>query len=292
VIPVLARTKAELAAARPGLRPPVVLVPTMGALHEGHRALLRRARAESRPNGSVVASVFVNPLQFGPTEDLHRYPRSLEEDLGICGQEGVAMVFAPGPAQMYPGEQMITVDPGPMGQVLEGASRPGFFTGVLTVVLKLFHLAQPDAAVFGQKDAQQLALVRRMVTDLNLGIEIIAVPTVRDRDGLAISSRNFYLSPEERATGLALSGALRAGVEAAGIQQAGPDAVLKAARAVLDEAARAQPPLVTDYLALVNPASFAPVAAGHAGPAVLLAAARAGATRLIDNMPLALGGAS
>jgi pantoate--beta-alanine ligase len=146
--------------------------------------------------------------------------------------------------------------------------------------------------VFGQKDAQQLALVRRMVTDLNLGIEIIAVPTVRDRDGLAISSRNFYLSPEERATGLALSGALRAGVEAAGIQQAGPDAVLKAARAVLDEAARAQPPLVTDYLALVNPASFAPVAAGHAGPAVLLAAARAGATRLIDNMPLALGGAS
>lgn len=289
MIPVLARTRLGLAAARRGLGSPVVLVPTMGALHEGHRALLRRAREISRPNGSVVVSVFVNPLQFGPTEDLDRYPRTLDADLVMCAEEGVAVVFAPGPAQMYPREQMITVDPGPMGQVLEGASRPGFFTGVLTVVQKLFHLVKPDEAVFGEKDAQQLALVRRMTEDLDLGIGITAVPTVRDPDGLAVASRNAYLSAEERTTALALSAALRAGVEAAGT---GPDAVLKAARAVLDEAAHAQPPLVTDYLALVDPGTFAQVGTGYAGRAVLLAAAKTGSTRLIDNMPLVLGGAS
>ena len=162
MIPILARTRLGLAAARRALPAPVVLVPTMGALHDGHRALLRRARETSRPNGSVVVSVFVNPLQFGPGEDLDRYPRSLDDDMKICGAEGVSVVFAPGAAQMYPQEQLITIDPGPMGQVLEGASRPGFFTGVLTVVLKLFQLVQPDVAVFGEKDAQQLALVRRM----------------------------------------------------------------------------------------------------------------------------------
>jgi pantoate--beta-alanine ligase len=291
VIPVLARTRLGLAAARRGLPSPVVLVPTMGALHEGHRALLRRALEISRPNGSVVVSVFVNPLQFGPAEDLDRYPRSLDADLAMCGEEGVALVFAPGPAQMYPGEQLITVDPGPMGQLLEGVSRPGFFTGVLTVVLKLFHLARPDVAVFGEKDAQQLVLVRRMTQDLDLGIEIDGVPIVRDLDGLAVSSRNTYLSAAERATALALPAALRAGVEAAGSPLAGPDTVLKAAGAVLDEAAQAQPPLVTDYLSLVDPVTFAPVPAGYAGQALLLVAAKAGTTRLIDNMPLVLGGA-
>jgi pantoate--beta-alanine ligase len=241
------------------------------------------------PNGSVVVSVFVNPLQFGAGEDLDRYPRTLDDDLAVCGEEQVALVFAPSAAQMYPQEQLITVDPGPMGQVLEGASRPGFFTGVLTVVLKLFQLAAPQVAVFGEKDAQQLALIRRMTQDLDLGVGIASVPTVRDPDGLAVASRNSYLSAAERRAALALPGALRAGREA---QEDGPEAALKAAAAILDEAAKAEPPLVTDYLALVDPGTFAPVAADYAGEALLLAAARAGSTRLIDNVAVVLGGHS
>ena len=293
MIPILARTRRGMAAARRGLGEPVVLVPTMGALHDGHRALLRRAHEISMPNGSVVVSVFVNPLQFGAGEDLDRYPRDLDDDLATCAEEQVTVVFAPSAAQMYPREQLITVDPGPMGQVLEGASRPGFFTGVLTVVLKLFQLVQPQVAVFGEKDAQQLALVRRMAGDLDLGVEIAAVPTVRDPDGLAVSSRNSYLSAAGRRTALALPRALQAGREA---QEAGPEAVLKAAGAVLDEAATAVPPLVTDYLSLADPDTFTPVTAGtpatdgYAGEALLLAAVKVGATRLIDNTQLVLGG--
>jgi pantoate--beta-alanine ligase len=176
-----------------------------------------------------------------------------------------------------------------MGQVLEGASRPGFFIGVLTVVLKLFQLVQPQVAVFGEKDAQQLALVRRMAGDLDLGVEIAGVPTVRDPDGLAVSSRNSYLSAAERRTALALPRALRAGREA---QEAGPEAVLKAAGAVLDEAATAAPPLATDYLSLADPGTFTPAGAGYTGEALLLAAARVGSTRLIDNVQLVLGGGS
>ena len=289
MIPILARTRRGLAAARHGLPSPVVLVPTMGALHAGHRALLRRAFELSMPNGSVVVSVFVNPLQFGAGEDLDRYPRTLDHDLAVCAEEHVALVFAPSAAEMYPQEPLVTVDPGPMGQVLEGASRPGFFTGVLTVVLKLFQLAQPQVAVFGEKDAQQLALIRRMTQDLDLGVGIASVPTVRDPDGLAVSSRNGYLSAGERAAALALPGALRAGWEA---QDDGPEAVLKAAAAILDEAAKAEPPLVTDYLALVDPGTFTPVTAGYAGQALLLAAARSGSTRLIDNAQVVLGGHS
>jgi pantoate--beta-alanine ligase len=273
-------------AARKLLGSPIVLVPTMGALHEGHIALLRRATELSRPNGSVVVSVFVNPLQFGAGEDLGRYPRDLDADLAICEREGVALVFAPGEAQMYPREQLITVDPGPVGRVLEGASRPGFFTGVLTVVLKLFQLVGPRIAVFGEKDAQQLALIRRMTEDLCLRTEIASVPTVRDPDGLAISSRNAYLTGPERVTALALSRALRAGQRAA---EPGADAALAAAQGVLDEAAGADPPLVTDYLALVEPGTFTPVKPGFTGDALLLVAARAGKTRLIDNTPLVLG---
>jgi pantoate--beta-alanine ligase len=287
--PVLARTRADLEAARPGLRGPVVLVPTMGALHQGHRALLRRARQIAGPAGSVVVSVFVNPLQFGAGEDFGRYPRTLDHDLAVCGEEGAALVFVPSQEEMYPAPPLVRVDPGPAGQVLEGASRPGFFTGVLTVVLKLFQLTRPDVAVFGQKDAQQLALVRQMAADLDLGVEIAAVPIVRDPDGLAISSRNAYLSPGERATALALSRALAAGSAAAA---AGPAAVLGAARAVLDSAQTADPPLVLDYLELVDPVSFAGVGDGHEGQALLLAAARCGRTRLIDNAPVALGGTS
>ena len=289
MIPILARTRRGLAAARHGLPAAVVLVPTMGALHAGHRALLRRASELSMPNGSVVVSVFVNPLQFGAGEDLDRYPRSLDDDLLVCAEEHVALVFAPSAAQMYPQEQLITVDPGPVGLVLEGASRPGFFTGVLTVVLKLFQLVQPQVAVFGEKDAQQLALIRRMTQDLDLRVGIASVPTVRDPDGLAVSSRNGYLSAAERRAALALPGALRAGQEA---QADGPEAVLKAAAAILEQAASAEPPLVTDYLALVDPGTFVPVTAGCAGEALLLAAARSGPTRLIDNVPVVLGGHS
>ena len=284
--PVLARTRLGISAARKLLGFPVVLVPTMGALHEGHLALLRRAAEISRPNGSVVVSIFVNPLQFGAGEDLDRYPRDLDADLEICARERVALVFAPGDAQMYPREQLVTVDPGPMGQVLEGASRPGFFTGVLTVVLKLFELVAPQVAVFGEKDAQQLALVRRMTGDLCLPVEIAGVPTVRDPDGLAVSSRNAYLAQGERGSALALSRGLRAGLGAA---QDGPDAVLAAAQHVLDQAAKDDPPLVPDYLALVEPDTFTPVKPGYTGDALLLVAGRVGATRLIDNTPLILG---
>jgi pantoate--beta-alanine ligase len=285
VIPVLARTRLGLAAARRPLGFPLVLVPTMGALHEGHRTLLRHARELAGPHGSVLVTIFVNPLQFGAGEDFGRYPRTLDDDVLLCGEEGVAVVFAPPREQMYPREQLITVDPGPMGQVLEGEFRPGFFTGVLTVVLKLFQLTRPHIAVFGEKDAQQLALVRRMAADLDLGIEIAGVPIVRDPDGLATSSRNAYLSAAERASALTLSAALRAGKAAA---KAGADEAMAAAQRVLDEAARAEPPVVTDYLALVEPAGFTPVKPGYEGEALLLVAARVGATRLIDNLPLVL----
>jgi pantoate--beta-alanine ligase len=285
--PVLVRTKTGFAAARSGLAGPVVLVPTMGALHQGHRVLLRRAREIAAPNGCVVVSVFVNPLQFGPGEDFGSYPRALERDLAVCGEEGVAVVFAPDRAEMYPAEPMIRIDPGPVGQLLEGSSRPGFFIGVLTVVLKLFQLIRPDVSVFGQKDAQQLALVRRMTADLDLGVEIAAVPIVRDPDGLAISSRNTYLSPEERPTALALSRGLAAGAAAAAD---GPAGVLAAARAVLGQAAAAGPLLTLDYLALVDPVTFTGVGDDHRGQALLLVAAKVGTTRLIDNAPVLLGG--
>lgn len=286
--PMLARTLAGLAAARCTLPAPVTLVPTMGALHHGHRALLRMARDYSGQTGSLLVSVFVNPLQFGPGEDLDRYPRTLERDVAICAEEGVGVVFAPDAGQMYPeGAQQVTVDPGPVGRLLEGAARPGFFDGVLTVVLKLFNLVGPDAAVFGQKDAQQLFLVRKMAADLNLPVKIIAAPTVREPDGLATSSRNGYLSQADRVTALALPRALRAGAEAA---DGGPVAVLAAAQAVLAEAAVADPPLVTDYLALADPRTFAEVGAGYSGDALLLVAARVGGTRLIDNMAMTTGG--
>jgi pantoate--beta-alanine ligase len=283
MMPIVARTRLGLAAARHGLGSPVVLVPTMGALHEGHRALIRRAREIASPNGCVVVSVFVNPLQFGAGEDLDRYPRALDADVVIAAGEGADLVFAPGAAQMYPRPQLITVDPGPVGQILEGESRPGHFSGVLTVVAKLLELTRPDAAVFGEKDAQQLALVHRMAQDLDLGVEIVGVPTVRDADGLAISSRNRFLSPAERRTALLLPAALRAGQEAA---RDGPAAVLKAAGEVL--ATAADPPLQLDYLVLVDPETFEEAGEDHAGPARLLVAASVGTTRLIDNTLLSL----
>ena len=287
--PQLATTRADLAAARRAMDEgaldrgaasgPVVLAPTMGALHDGHARLLGAARTLAGPRGSVIVSIFVNPLQFGPNEDLDRYPRTLEADLAICAREGTDLVFAPAAAEMYPGGQPeVTVDPGPAGQRFEGEFRPGFFGGVLTVVLKLLHLTRPAVAVFGQKDAQQLALVRRMVTDLNLDVVIEPVPTVRDADGLATASRNRYLSAADRKVALALPRALRAGQAGAA---GGADAVLAAARDVLS----AQPALAVDYVALVEPGTFGPA---ETGPALLVAAARAGTTRLIDNMAVVL----
>jgi pantoate--beta-alanine ligase len=284
--PVLLRTKAELAAARGGPYPwtaPVVLVPTMGALHAGHRALLRAGHTLAGPAGTVIVSIFVNPLQFRPGEDLDRYPRTLDDDLAMCAAEGARAVFAPPAAELYPGGKPdVTVDPGPMGQVFEGTFRPGFFGGVLTVVLKLFNLIRPDVAVFGEKDAQQLTLVRRMVRDVDLDIAVESVPTVRDADGLAISSRNNYLSAAERATALALPRALDAGRARSG---EGAAAVLAAAQQIL----RAEPALAVDYVAVVDPGTFTPVQPGQAGPAVIVAAATAGGTRLIDNVPVVLG---
>jgi pantoate--beta-alanine ligase len=290
---IVANTRAELAAALEKLPAPLVLVPTMGALHDGHRALLGRARELAGPGGAVAVSIFVNPLQFGPTEDLDKYPRTLDQDLIACEEERVDLVFAPSVREMYPQQQFVMVDPGPAGEILEGEFRPGFFHGVLTVVLKLFSLVRADIAVFGQKDAQQLALVRAMSADFALGIEIEAVPTVRAADGLALSSRNKYLSEAERALAPVLHRALAAGAEAA---PAGPAAVLAAAQEVLDAAARSAAPEASprvDYLALVEARSYRPVPEepdfDFHGDAVLAIAARVGTTRLIDNVIVRLG---
>lgn len=268
------------------LEPAAAVVMTMGALHEGHASLIRAARAHAG-DGRVTVTVFVNPLQFGPNEDLDRYPRTLDADVKLAEEAGADVVFAPDGDEVYPGgEPRVRLSAGPMGERFEGASRPGHFDGMLTVVAKLLHLTRPRAAFFGQKDAQQLALIRRMVTDLNFPVEVVGVPTVREGDGVALSSRNRYLSEAERVSARELSRALFTGREA--VAQ-GPTAVLGAARAVLDKAASAQPPVVLDYVALIDPADFTDAAAGHTGPAVLAVAARVGGTRLIDNIPLEFG---
>ena len=271
--PALLTTRAELAAARSTAAGPVVLVPTMGALHHGHRALLRRAR---ELEGTVIVSVFVNPLQFGEAADLNRYPRTLDADMKVIESEGGDFVFAPSVTEMYPSEQRVKVDPGQLGTVFEGEFRPGHFAGMLTVVLKLFNLVRPDVAVFGEKDAQQLALVRLMVENFGLPIAIAGVPTVRDADGLAASSRNEFLSKAERRSALALPRALSAGAEAAG---GGPSAVLTRARKVLAEGG-----VEPEYLELVDGDDFTVVMEDYRGTALLLVAARVGQTRLIDNI--------
>ena len=252
-------TREDLAAARKELQGRVAVVMTMGALHEGHAALLRRARELA---DSVVVTIFVNPLQFGANEDLARYPRTLEADLDICRREGADVVFTPTPEVVYPTEPVVRVSAGSIGDRFEGASRPGHFDGVLTVVLKLLHLTGPDVALFGQKDAQQLAAIRRMVDDLDLPVEIVAVPTVREADGLALSSRNRYLSTDERAAALVLSRALQTGDVAAG-------------RALID----AQDGVDLDYLERVDSRTFEETPDGD----LLVIAARVGSTRLIDN---------
>ncbi|AQZ68028.1 Pantoate--beta-alanine ligase [[Actinomadura] parvosata subsp. kistnae] len=272
---IVARGREDLVKARRGGT--VALVPTMGALHEGHRSLIRQARVRA---DQVVVSIFVNPLQFGPNEDFSRYPRTFDADLEVCREEEVDVVFHPAAEDMYGPDRQVSVSAGEMGRVVEGAYRPGHFDGVLTVVLKLFNLVQPDLAVFGQKDAQQLALIRRMVADLDLPIEILGAPTVREPDGLALSSRNRYLSADDRRVALALSRALRAGAA-----QLTPAEIRETARAVLDEAG---PELDVDYLALVDPATFAEVSDDYEGLAVLAVAAKVGTTRLIDNVTVTL----
>ena len=285
--PVLAHTREDLAdllapARRAGSH--VAFVPTMGALHEGHASLMRTARGAT--DGPVVVSIFVNPMQFGAGEDLDRYPRTLEADLETCAAEGVDVVFAPSVEEMYPGgfshdsvHDGVTVGPGALATILDGESRPGHFDGVLTVVAKLFGLVRPDLAVFGQKDYQQLTLIRRMVRDLCMGIEVVGAETVREPDGLALSSRNRYLDPEQRRAAVALSRALSAAQERAPY---GVPAARWAAMSVL----KAEPGLELDYLALTSPdLGDAP----ETGEGRILVAARVGTTRLIDNMPLVLG---
>lgn len=305
------------------------VVMTMGALHEGHATLIRTARERVGPGGEVVVTVFVNPLQFGAGEDLDRYPRTLDADVELAGRAGADIVLAPSADEVYPGgAPQVRVSAGPMGERLEGASRPGHFDGMLTVVAKLLHLTRPHVALYGQKDAQQLALIQRMSRDLNFGVEIVGVPTVREADGLAMSSRNRYLSPAERRTALSLSQALFAGRDRHAAQEAlraraelapatharaealgalgesraaadahavaqvapgAPAAVRAAAGTVLDAATRLQPALTIDYLALVDPSDFTEVPDTYTGEAVLAVAARVGATRLIDNLPLTFG---
>ncbi|MFO7250239.1 MAG: pantoate--beta-alanine ligase [Actinomycetes bacterium] len=279
---IIARDRSELAEARAKLgltggpgSPTLALVPTMGALHEGHLSLIRLARKHA---DLVAVSIFVNPLQFGPGEDYDRYPRTFDADVAACRAEGVNLIFAPSAEVMYPPDRQVGVSSGRMGTIVEGRFRPGHFDGVLTVVLKLFNLIRPDVAIFGQKDAQQLAMIRRMVTDLDVPVRIIGAPIVREPDGLAMSSRNRYLSPEEREIALALSRALREGAA-----RRTPAEIVAATRAVLDAA-----PLQVDYVVLADPATFEEVGEDHVGEAVLAVAARVGTTRLIDNVTVTL----
>ena len=257
---------------------PVALVPTMGALHDGHRALMREARILA---DVVVTSVFVNPTQFAPGEDLERYPHDLSADIDLCAAEGVDIVFAPGVDQIYPEgtSRGITVDPGELGRILEGASRPTHFRGVLTVLTKLFALVGPSQVLFGEKDYQQLALVRAMVRDFCSNEQVIAVPTVRGAGGLAMSSRNRYLTEEQRDHACVLFRALQAGRQCA---PNGAGAVLSATGDVL----RAAEGVTVDYVALTDP-ELGP-APTH-GPARLLLAAVVGGTRLTDNIAVDLG---
>jgi len=254
-----------------------MLVPTMGALHDGHLTLVRTAKRV--PGSVVVVSIFVNPLQFGANEDLDKYPKTLDDDLAKLRAEGVEIAFTPTAAQMYPDGPRTSVHPGPLGAELEGTSRPTHFAGVLTVVLKLLQVVRPDRAFFGEKDYQQLVLIRQMVEDLNVDAEIVGVPTVREPDGLAMSSRNRYLSDVEREQAGALSAALLAGMYAA---STGTPAALDAARAVLDEV----PAIDVDYLEVRDP-GLGPAPAEGAARMVL--AARLGNTRLLDNIAIDVG---
>jgi len=275
---LLARTRSELAAALVGPEATAVVM-TMGALHEGHAELMRVAR-DRLPQGRVIVTDFVNPTQFGTGEDFDRYPRTLDADMAVCEAQGVDIVFAPPVSEVYAGTSLgITVDPGPRGAILEGASRPGHFVGVLTVVAKLLHLTRPQVALFGEKDYQQLVLIRDMVRALDFPVEVVGVPTVREADGLAMSSRNRYLTASMRSRAASVPRALDAGCEAA---PDGVDAVIAAVRGVLDSDG-----VDIDYVEVTDVDLGAPPAAG---PGRLLIAVDLGGTRLIDNAHIDLGG--
>jgi len=256
-------------------------VPTMGALHEGHLSLVRLARERA---ARVVASVFVNPTQFGPKEDFSRYPRQPEKDAEMLAAAGCDLLFLPDVETIYPPGNSTFVEPGGPAEGLEGACRPGHFRGVATVVSALFNLVRPDVAVFGRKDAQQLAVIRRMVRDLHIPVEIVAAETVREEDGLALSSRNAYLSPEERRAAPVLYKALRAAEDAIAAGERRGDEVRRVMRQVLE----AEPLARIEYAEVVDAGTFQPVDA-LAGNLVLPLAVRIGGTRLIDNFQLAVG---
>lgn len=268
-----------------GDRRAIGFVPTMGALHAGHVALLQRARAEC---DYVVMSVFVNPTQFGPTEDFQKYPRDLREDSATAQSAGVDALFAPTEDEMYPDGPRVTVDVPEVASRWEGAVRPGHFCGVATVCAKLFNIVQPDRAYFGQKDYQQLKVIQRLVFDLFLPLTVVAVPTLREDDGLAMSSRNRFLSAEERAASTVLNSALRAALDRfrTGEQSA------SALNAVLRERLAEEPRAQIDYAVVVNAETLEPAVGAIAGRAVALIAARLGAVRLIDNMLLDNGAES
>lgn len=278
---ILARSIAELIEQRPALAGTVALVPTMGALHAGHRSLIELAHQRA---DSVIVSIFVNPLQFGAGEDFEAYPRPIEDDLAGCATLGVDLVFAPVAADLIGNDPQVSVSAGGLGTVLEGASRPGHFDGVLTIVAKLINLTRPDCAIFGRKDAQQLACIQSMARDLNLRTEIAGATIVRETDGLARSSRNVYLNPAERGSALALSRALGVASRADD-----PEEALAAARSEITDAEQAHPWVRRDYVELVDPATFQSVPADHHGPALLALAVRVGQTRLIDNQLLDFG---
>lgn len=270
------RTVEELRASRDHLDARVAFVPTMGALHEGHLALLRAAR---RASDQLVLSIFVNPLQFGPSEDLASYPRFVDADLGAADREGVDVAFVPSLEEMYPAGSSSRVTVGPLGDRLEGAARPGHFDGVATVLARLFNLVQPDAAYFGQKDAQQVAVVQQIVRDLGWPLRVEVCPTVRADDGLALSSRNAYLSPSERERATSLWRSLKAG-EAAVMAGGGPDEVER----VMSDLLKAADGVEVEYARAVDPGTFE----GWDGSTevLLVIAAKVGRTRLIDNLPV------
>ncbi|MGC8633845.1 MAG: pantoate--beta-alanine ligase [Candidatus Limnocylindrales bacterium] len=274
----LVRDRASLAAARASLPAPVGLVPTMGALHAGHASLIQRARAEC---ASVVVSIFVNPTQFGPGEDYARYPRDLEADLRACEAGGADLVFAPSVEEIYPPGHVTTVDPGPLATLLEGAVRPGHFRGVATVVTILSHLVHPDRAYFGQKDGQQAVVVARLFRDLGFPVELVVVPTVRERDGLALSSRNAYLSADERAAAPVLYRALTAAVSL----YDGGERDAERLRAAMRSACASVPMARVDYVSVADRDSLQELDVVDV-PALLSLALRFPSARLIDCWPL------